>query len=101
MTYKTSRRRDALGWITHFEEGIALNGLARYKDAIIEFNKAIALNPKWADIHYNKSVVLCNLKKYKEAIMELNKAIKLNPNDVDYRVTKEKVHKFVILQKRA
>ena len=54
-----------------------------YKKAIADFDKAIELNPKYADAYYNRGIAKRQLKQYKEAIADYDKAIKLNPKDAN------------------
>ena len=55
--------------------------LKRYDDALEKCQKAIELDPNYANGWYNRGIVLYNLEKYEEAIVSLSKAIELNPND--------------------
>jgi tetratricopeptide (TPR) repeat protein len=51
-----------------------------YKEAAIDcYDKAIALNPNFAEFYYNKGVVLYNLGKKEEAMASYDAALKLNP----------------------
>ena len=55
----------------------------RYKDAIVQYSKAIRLdknNPKYYQFRANAQ---SQLKKYKPAVGDLSHSIRLNPNDVD------------------
>ena len=59
-----------------YEKGI-------YKDyygAIIDYSKAIELNPNYTIAYYNRGVIKNELKDYKRAIDDYTKAIELNPN---------------------
>ncbi|CAK60279.1 unnamed protein product (macronuclear) [Paramecium tetraurelia] len=58
--------------------------LKKYEESIIEFDKAIKLNPNYDDYYNSKGQALQNLKKYEESIIEFDKAIELNPNYDDY-----------------
>ena len=51
--------------------------------AIEIYNKAIELNPNYAEAYFNKGVCLSNLNFKSEAIEMYNKTIELNPNFVD------------------
>lgn len=51
----------------------------KYKDAIRNYTKAIALDPDLANAFYNRGYVYIEMKKYKKAISDLDKAIELNP----------------------
>jgi tetratricopeptide (TPR) repeat protein len=47
----------------YFTAGVALNNSEKYKDAITNFDKAIKLNPKYAEAYYNKGIALSWLDK--------------------------------------
>jgi len=52
-----------------------------YTVAIKYYNKAIELNPNWADAYYYRGLAYYELVNYKEAILDYNKAIELVPSD--------------------
>lgn len=56
----------------------ALTGLEKFKDAIVACDKAIYLEPGYAQIRGTRAVVLYSLKKYAEALIEISAAIELN-----------------------
>ncbi len=47
------------------------------------YNKALEINPDYADAWINKGVVLENQNKYAETLECYNKALEINPEDVD------------------
>jgi len=49
--------------------------LGVYRDAIKDYNKAIELDPKYAEAYYNRGVVKAKLRDRWEAIQDYNKAI--------------------------
>lgn len=51
--------------------------------AIINFTKAIELDPKYANAYFNRGIAYSNLKKYPEAIADYTKAIELDPKYAD------------------
>ena len=51
--------------------------------AIEIYDKAIELNPNYAEAYFNKGVCLSNLNFKSEAIDMYNKTIELNPNFID------------------
>ncbi|OFL29452.1 hypothetical protein HMPREF2775_09295 [Fusobacterium sp. HMSC064B12] len=54
--------------------------LKNYKEAIVNFNKAIDLNPSDEGYYYNRGLAYNNFNNYKMAIINFDKAIELNPN---------------------
>jgi tetratricopeptide (TPR) repeat protein len=53
--------------------------LQDYKGAIVEYTKAIQLNPTNVDAYYNRGFTKYNLDDFKGAIEDYTKAITLNP----------------------
>ena len=49
-----------------------------FNKALIEFNKAIELNPRLGDAYNYRGLIYSKKKKYKQAIAEYNKAIQIN-----------------------
>ena len=52
----------------------------RWREAIIEYNKALKVNPKYANAFFNKGISLHNLGGYAEAIAKSDKVLKIDPN---------------------
>ncbi|RMF28848.1 MAG: tetratricopeptide repeat protein, partial [Candidatus Nitrosothermus koennekii] len=50
-----------------------------YKEALEAFDKAIAIDPNFADAWNNKGVALAKLKRYEEALEAFDKALEINP----------------------
>ena len=55
--------------------------LGDYNEAIIYFDKALAIDPKYEPAYINKGLALYGLGKYNEAINSYEKALTINPND--------------------
>ncbi|MBU3560794.1 O-linked N-acetylglucosamine transferase, SPINDLY family protein [Polynucleobacter hallstattensis] len=60
-----------------------LNELKRYEEAIAHFDKALHLNPNYAEAWSNKGVSLKQLERYDEAIAHYEKALILK-SDIDW-----------------
>ena len=65
-------------WI---ERGISFGLSGEHEKKIECFNKAIELNPDYAEAYNDRGNAYCYLKQYERAIEDFNKAIELNPND--------------------
>ena len=70
---------------------------SEFEEAIVEFDKAIKLNPNDPRYHNGKGIALDHLEKYQEAIGEFDKAIELDPNNPGYyhnkRLAQDKLNK--------
>ena len=64
----------------YFLKAVDYDKLEKYDEAILNYNKAIEINPDNADYYYNRGDSYYNLDKYDEAISNYDKAIKLNPD---------------------
>ena len=58
--------------------GMAQKG--QYEEAIVEWRKALELNPTESNIHVNLGVALARLGKPEEAIAEYRKSLEITPN---------------------
>ena len=59
--------------------GLAYNETRQYDKAIVDFNKAIALNPKLEEAYNNLGLTYCDAGMLDESVKTLNEAIRLNP----------------------
>jgi tetratricopeptide (TPR) repeat protein len=62
------------------KKGWALHTLGRYNEAIQFYDRALKINPNYADTWNYKGISFYNLKKYDEAIQAYDRAIRINPN---------------------
>jgi tetratricopeptide (TPR) repeat protein len=74
-----NRRRRSLAEATIIVDLLIITG--QHDRAIEDYNKAIALNPNYAEAYYNRGNAYYFKGQYDRAIEEFNKAIALNPND--------------------
>ena len=51
-----------------------------YREAITSYDKAIQLDPKYANAYNNRGLAYYHNKAYDKAIADFNKAIELNPD---------------------
>lgn len=63
----------------YYKNGNTKYNLNDFKGAILDYSKAIELNPQYTIVYYNRGVAKHDLKNYIGAILDYNKAIKLNP----------------------
>ena len=54
--------------------------LERYEEALVAYDKAIALQPEDAESWRNRGAVLSELQRYEEAIASLSQAISIQQN---------------------
>jgi len=66
---------------THYNLGLGLQNRGQLDEAIVEYHKAIKLDPNYAIAHYNLGLALQDKGQADDAITEYRTAIKLDPND--------------------
>ena len=76
----------------NYYSGICLIQLKKYENAIINFDKCIKYDKKFAEAYYNKGIAYSLLHKPREAIEQFENAIMNNSNIDDYKeaLNKEK-----------
>jgi tetratricopeptide (TPR) repeat protein len=67
----------------HYARGWVLSHIARRDEAVVEYDRALALDPTLAGAAYNAGVVLMDLKREKDAIARFEKAFAIDPKQVD------------------
>ncbi|MDR1054754.1 MAG: tetratricopeptide repeat protein [Prevotellaceae bacterium] len=60
---------------SHFDRGLAFFYSENYEKALIEFSKAIGLNPMFAEAYCNRGATYHELTRYDEALDDYSKAI--------------------------
>lgn len=63
--------------IKYHDRGIELLRGKKYGEAITQFNKAIELDPKYAEAYYSRAISYLVLKKPRSALEDVNKTIEL------------------------
>jgi tetratricopeptide (TPR) repeat protein len=69
-------RSIADGDIPHCNKGITKYNLKDYSGSIIDFTKAIEINPEYAEAYYNRGISKDDIQDYLGAIADYTKAIK-------------------------
>ena len=74
--------------ISYFYRAAAHQALEEYDEAMIDYSKAISINPKMTDAYYNKAYIALSRKDItnpdiKKAIKDLEKALELDDKFVD------------------
>lgn len=70
----------------HFQLGDDLYRKALYQEAIAEYQKALTLNPDYADIRHHLGMAYKASGLYQEAMAEFRYALRLNPRFVDAHI---------------
>ncbi len=53
-----------------------------------DYNKAIEINPNFADAYCKRGLTYYNLKDYSKALTNFNKAIQIDPNDTVFYINR-------------
>jgi tetratricopeptide (TPR) repeat protein len=68
-------------WVYTNQGWALMDGFSRFEDAMLDFNKAIQINPGYAWAYYNKGVVFSRTRRENLAVEAFDQAIKLNPRE--------------------
>lgn len=74
--------------ISYFYRAVAYHSLENYDEAMLDYTKAIQINPKMTDAYYNRARITLSRKDIqnpdiKKAISDLEKAVELDENFAD------------------
>ena len=69
-----------LFWMAHNNQGVAFFQRGKLDDALAQFQKAVELNPNYADAHTNLGIALLQKGQLDKAIEQHQTALKINPN---------------------
>jgi tetratricopeptide (TPR) repeat protein len=72
----------------YYSKAVALHYLLKYDEALRTYDKAIEINPKYADAYNNKGNVYKDLEKQEEALKCYDKAIEIDPEEGDFYYSK-------------
>lgn len=65
----------------YHKRGVSYLRIKDYQKAQEDFDKVIALNPKYAGVYYDRGYAYAGLSNYDQASKDFGKAIELNPKD--------------------
>ena len=74
-----------------FLQGLVKINSKKYKEAIKNYDKAIKINPQFAEAYVNRGLAEAKLGQYKEAIQDYDKAIEINPQFAESYVNRVSV----------
>ncbi len=73
--------------ISYFYRAVAYQALEKMDEAILDYTKALKLNPKMTDAYYNRAKIMLERKDcevdIKKVISDLDNALKLDENFID------------------
>lgn len=74
--------------ISYFYRAAAHQALEKFDDAMLDYSKAISINPKMTDAYYNKAQITLSRKDIpnpdiNKAVEDLKKALELDPKFID------------------
>ena len=74
--------------VTYFYRGASYHSIEEYDEAMLDYKKAISLDPKMTDAYYNRAKIILSRKDIqnpdiKKAIADLEKALELDENFAD------------------
>lgn len=65
---------------SYYSAGLIKMVSKQYKDALIDFNKAIKIDNKFVDAYFNRAIVYERMDEFNKAINDYTKVISLQPN---------------------
>jgi len=60
-------------------KGLSLEAVGKFQEALACYDRALQLNPRFAEAWHSKGAALGSLKRPQEAITCFNRALELNP----------------------
>jgi tetratricopeptide (TPR) repeat protein len=83
------------GWsmpMVHFNLGVCFYGKKMHKEAAVEFNEAVRLNPKDYDSHFNLGLIYYEQKDIKKAFKEFEASLRGSDKDLASHYWLGKIH---------
>lgn len=74
--------------LSYFYRAVAYQTLGEFNDALLDYTKAIQLNPRMTDAYYNRAYINLTRKDIQnpdlqKTVEDLNKALELDPKFID------------------
>jgi tetratricopeptide (TPR) repeat protein len=66
----------------HFFLALSYQDVRNYDSAIVEYDKALELNPNNSICYYNRGILNLDLEEYHDALMDFDNVIQLNPRNI-------------------
>jgi tetratricopeptide (TPR) repeat protein len=75
--------RNSNCWMAYNNLGVVLLQKGQVDEAIIHYQKALEINPHYADAHFNLGAILFQNGQVDAAAIHFKEALEINPDDVD------------------
>ena len=66
-----------------YQQGLELAAIGNYTEAIVEFTKAIEINPKFADAYDHRGLAYFAIEQFDRAIADYNSSLNLNSRQIE------------------
>jgi tetratricopeptide (TPR) repeat protein len=70
----------------YVESGMKYMEQKKYDSAVIQFKKALQVDPRYAEAHYQLATAELDLQHFPEAYTELSQAVEIDPNHIKARL---------------
>src|SRR5271165_1354350 len=70
----------------YLESGMKYMDQKKYDSAVIQFKKALQIDPRYAEAHYQLATAEMDLQHYPDGYKELSQAVELDPNHLKARL---------------
>lgn len=74
----TTQKSTDFKYYDYSDRGMTYHLLHRYEEALIEFNRAIELNPSSSPVYTNRGGAYFKLNRYQEALSDINHALEID-----------------------